>query len=482
MFSRAIDAIPPWTDRGMFDSIYASIFRESGSGSDATMIATTRALLSRRIGDGETFSVSLINMVPDSGASAQDSVDNAVISAEGENPDALRNRILIVQIRNKTADEVSGFIDELDKTFLTAHPRWEKAEKSDAFLNQHMKVRVLICKENNTAMLVTEKLSLTTWHLIQSALPTYVPALFKDLPLDPKEKAVLRALSTRSSSNYTRDISALEDFYDLRSKKIVALIGNFEKRERENQLSMIDNEIRRIHSNMEQLMSNYAQQMIALDNANIRRNGMVYTIDNTDDGTGLIEFFKANKALDIISVEGSRISFVVRATYENFDADAYETFAENERFFEETACRGVFSDAQTRKKFMDALFVDRRFKVRLCGVYHLDIRGSISTSAGYNFPPNCADYIPNYHLNHHRCLGGYEKMVVEYLQRGDTMGAISACIDSAKSINIHETSMTFQPFMKQVFESTKRCIEFPDGTVMTPAEALDWLNKQEVEE
>lgn len=485
MFSRAIEQVSPWTDRGMFDNINAPVFRESGAGSDGTMISTARALIARRIPEGQSFDVKLCNITQSSDASPAESLEGTIANNYSKIDD-LKNMIVIVQNRQSITGgmDAEKFIEGLDQKFFSDHPGWEKAEKSDTFLNQYFKVRVMINKAQNAAILFTERLTMSFWHLLQSVFPTYVPMLFKDKPLDPKEKAVLKSLTMRGSNNYVREICNLEEFYDIRNKRIQALIGGFERRTREVQLEAIDNELANIRANMDRLMDQYRQQLEAQDNANIRRNGMVFAIDNANDDSELVSFFQANKAVDVISVSGTRITFVVRAALEPalFDCDAYETYRENKTFFDGMVCGGAFANWEDRRRFMDAMFMDRKFKIRLCGVYHLDIRGDLSTSSGYDYPANCSDFIPNYHLQHHGCLGDYRRKVIEYLQRGDTMGAVSSCIASAKTINIHETAATFNPFMVEVFKSTKKCIEFPDGTTMTPAEALEWLKKQEVAE
>ena len=124
---------------------------------------------------------------------------------------------------------------------------------------------------------------------------------------------------------------------------------------------------------------------------------------------------------------------------------------------------------------MDALFLENKFKIKLCAVYHLDIRGTLDTTSNYHYPANCSDYLPNYHLQRHECLGDYRRVVTGYLERGDTIGAINACIASAKSININESGPTFNPFMREVFTTNARCIQMPDGTSVTPTEAFKTL-------
>ena len=486
MFSRPLDNLSPWTDRGMFEYVNACSFSESGS-RDFTMVATATALIERRV--SEPFNIKLSNL-SNSGEVLDDplgAIRSMVMVANddfNDNPlDRMKNKILISQYlyQNTEGDAVDKLFAILDEKFIGEFPGWETAMKSQTFLNGYMKIRIFINKEPNAALIFTERLSMARWHLIQAVLPTYVPNIFKDEPLEPVEKTMLHTLTGRNVSNYLSQLALLEEKYDIRNKKIRMLVGDFEVRARQSQLRQIDSEIMRIRQTMTNLMEQYRGELQKFDAANIRRNGMQYAVDNANDGSDLISYFQANKTIDLMSVEGTMIEFIVRTHYENFDLDEYETYRTNDDFLRESRVfDGVFADKENRRKFMDAMFCTEKLKVRLCARFQLDIRYGVQRpSSGYTFPANCETYMPNYHLHHHSCLGNYERIINEYVQRGDTIGAIDACVASAKSINIAEAGPTFHPFMQEVFRSNKKIIELPDGTIVTPTEAFKWLEEQE---
>lgn len=481
MFSRAIENLAPWTDRGMFEFVDACTFSENGS-RDYTMMATATALIERRV--SEPFKIKLMNIRHDDSVSEDPVgvINNLLLSFFDDGQydlNTMRNRVVISQYLGASDEETDRFMNSLDEKFLAANPDWERPEKSELFLKGYMKIRIFMQKERRTAILFTERLNMSKWHVLQSVMPTYIPDVFKELPLEHQEKVMLHMLTGRNVSNYLRELAALEENYDIRSKKIIAMIGDFEKRERRNQLQRIDNELDHIARSLEAKMNEYRELLRRRDDTQIRRNGMAYAVDNANDGADLISYFQAHKMLDLVGVDGSQIKFIVRTRFENFDLDTYETYRTNDNFLRESEVSGVFSDPEVRRKFMDAMFCTERIKVLLCAFYSLDIRCGVDTIRGYEFPQNCADYIPNYHLQHHHCLGNYERVINEYVNRGDTIGAIEACIASAKSINIAESGATFHPFMQEVFRSTKKCIELPDGTHVTPEKALEWINEQE---
>ena len=485
MFSRAITSLSPWTDNGMFENISGQGFRDGYGDHDYSMTAVARALLARRLPEDEQFKIRISNLPSDDAiltdfGKVLDGVAYNVSDGSIENIDGLRNIVIVSQLRDATDELYESVKKAVEEQVIPNHEGWSIHGKSEAFLNKEIKARVLINKENRSAFVLTKRLSMAHWHLLGSMFPTYVQGLFDAEALADDEKQVLKSLALHGSNTFVTEIAKLEERYDIRGKKIQALIGGFEIREREAQVAVVDNEITQISSQMDDLMRRYEELVRKIDDANVRRAGLKYFKEQSEDDDQLVKFFQANKCLDVVEVYGSRISFVVRTYYENFDQDEYERFRENERWYEEIVNRaGVFSEVENCRKIMDAMFITQQIKLRMCAVYHLDIRGSVSTTIDYAYPANCNDYIPNYHLDHHHCLGNYERVITDYLRNGDTIGAINACIASAKSVNIAESGATFNPMMNKIFRSNKNCFELPDGTCVTPAKALEWLNKQE---
>ena len=490
MFHRNIEALGPWTDRGMFENVTGGKYRSpTGGGEDIVMQATLRAVLSRRLPADIVFVAKPIAIGVDdenieNPVSLLNSASCVATNGECEGINDLRNKLYVMYVENIDDERLERFVNN-SKDKVLEMDGWSIHEKQHNYLNQHMKMVALLNQEHNVCIIVTKRPSIDHWHLLCSMIPAYFSQLFKDIPLEQSEKEMLHALTMHGSQTWVSKMAMLEDFYDIRAKKIEQMIGGFELREREAQLSTIDNEINNLGNQMEQNLRQYRDLCARKDEANIRRNGLLYTIEHTGDEDELVKFFIANKSLDVQEVRGTRITFVIRTKYENFGSEAeevYESCKDNARFWEENAPRSSespFASVEARKKFIDALILDRRFKMLLCGVYTIDVTGYARTHSGYDFPANCADYMRNYHLDHHECMGGYEPIIRDYLQRGDTMGAINACITSVTCINVSETGATFNPFMKTVWSSSQKCIELPDGTRVTPAKALEWLNEQE---
>lgn len=480
MFTRAITDFTPWGE-DFFNNISAPLFREGYSDHDVTMSTVARALLSRRLKEEEKFNISLFDVNYNKTDDINDVVLLYTLRAGSQTPEDLKNKILILNLNTWGSEEAKEIIQKFESEWIPQHDTFKIHKKADAFLSNYLVCKVMINEANRSAIIVTEKLNMPKWHVLSSMIPAYVPDLFKgEFALTDEEKIMAQALTSRNVASFLEKLSALEKNYNIREKRIQSIIGGFEKKQRQIQKEQIEETLEDLRNKMENAIQRYNELCQRYDDQNLVRNGLIYMIDNMDDNDDLVKFFQANKCLDVVSTYGSSISFIVRTYYENFDVDVYENYRNNDNFLSESRPRtGVFTEKENRKKIMDAMFITQQIKLKICALYELDIRGRLSTTTSYSFPTNCEDYIPNYHINHHHCFGNYERVILGYLNRGDTIGAINACIASAKSVNIAESGPTFNPMMAQVFASQKKCFELPDGSSVTPEGALKYLNEQE---
>ena len=477
MFYGAIDELKPWTEQGYFENVSAPMFREGRSDYDATMVALARALYSRRMGD-DSFKIFLSNAHDDERliSDASEEIDYIVARATNGTDDVhtISNTVIISQFFNAAGfDQIK---EPVNKYFSGLG--WKHNEKAEFFLNKEMKAIVVLNEEKNAAIVFIDTMTMPHWHLLCSVLPSFTPGLFVTESLQADEMAVLKTLTTRRRDDFISAMTKLENRYDIRGKKIRSIVSGFEQTARKRQIDAVDRALENNTNEIDSIMSRYRELVEKRDELSVRRNGLKYLTNDAGD-EALVNFFEATKCLDVVETYGSMITFIVRTYYANYDVDLYERYRENSDFIGESEVSGVFSDPENRKKIMDAMFITEKLKLKMCAVYHLDIVGNVSTTAGYRFPANCADYIPNYHLNHHSCFGNYFRVITDYLSKGDTIGAIGACIASAQSVNIGESGPTFNPMMKDVFSSRRNIFELPDGTSVTPVKALEWLNSQE---
>jgi hypothetical protein len=110
--------------------------------------------------------------------------------------------------------------------------------------------------------------------------------------------------------------------------------------------------------------------------------------------------------------------------------------------------------------------------------FWLDIRGDVESESYYDFPRRLTDtHIPNPHLFFHNCLGQNAPAIVEALSEGDLTGAVAQCIAATANINIGEEP-TVRPFLEKFLNTESKCLEFSDGTLCDPLEALEKLTRE----
>ena len=139
------------------------------------------------------------------------------------------------------------------------------------------------------------------------------------------------------------------------------------------------------------------------------------------------------------------------------------------------------------RMLMTAIFLDQKLRIRFCAAYKFNMNGSVSAVSRYSFGAECRDCTPNTHIDRFSCLGNYQRSINELLKHHDYIGAIEQCSASCKSLNFND-SPVMQEFMRRMYGISDyqdtintRCIELPDGTVVTPVDAINWLKAQEVQ-
>jgi hypothetical protein len=123
------------------------------------------------------------------------------------------------------------------------------------------------------------------------------------------------------------------------------------------------------------------------------------------------------------------------------------------------------------EKLYRAIFSERKYKLRLCAAYRADIRLGLTAIKSYVFPSESSTYLPNPHIQNHGCIGGYAERFQEYLQKRDYVGAIDQAVVSARNLNFCDSTV-IKMFANKLSTTGIKCIEKPDGTLLSPREAI----------
>ena len=134
-------------------------------------------------------------------------------------------------------------------------------------------------------------------------------------------------------------------------------------------------------------------------------------------------------------------------------------------------------DRDAVQKALEKIFINQEIRIRMCAGYTITSGGNFAGIRHHDFRGDEATRAPNTHVNNHRCLGGNEDVILEYMDRFDFIGAIEQSIGSAGSINFHET-VTSHPFLEDCFGHNvdeRPVFELPDGTLMKFSEVINYV-------
>ena len=387
---------------------------------------------------------------------------------------------LAVVSASTPAEEIASSIESRKWNEANGYKRLSAAE-SYITSKTGLSAFIIIKPETYSACIIVRNLNFGCAHLVASFLPLYFPKLFAEQPLKPEEKELLSFLVKSDADAY---LAAMMDYgkkLGLEEKKIRELLLNFEKQAREAKVSKAQEEVSVQRDRVEHCSNDYLESLRELDRLIMYYEGARLAVENASEDKELMEYFLSHKNLKLLSVGGGTMEFIVSGFLDQFDMDGYENFSKHEDIYRniETPAGSPFRKIENRKLFMDAIFnEDPKLKIRICGYYKLMLDGDVRSACNYNYGryAEFAHCLPNPHLDIHRCIGNNGPLIIEQLRRGEIMGAVECCAASVAAVNIHETGMTFRPFLGHLMSAEKPCIyNTVTGEDQTPLEALAWL-------
>jgi len=461
----------------LFESVGGDLYRE-----DVTFVAVLRALLLKRIELGNNR-VTFRNLR--AGYTKYDYENNPFYRIF----DAIfgsRNRSDTVYAVSVDNDDPEFALDCIRKNFKGLNRTGFNSAEELVDVEQYFEklgitTVVFIVPEVKLSYIFVKRMTIKSYHAIQSFIPRYMPWYFKDKPLEAIEISLLESLQKKGSQSFIETMAAIADNFNLRETLIRSMLNGFEKRANRARLQSIERDIDNTNVQIDDIIANYRRLIKQLEGYRITQTGLKAIIAQGCESNELAEFFIGNKSVEIINTYEQMIHFHIKTYLVNFDPEMYSRFVDNNfsHIWNERDYSPFFREKAVRRKLMDALFSDEPvLKVRMCAYFAIDMRGMVDTERNHYFGDDYNSYIPNTHLNRHSCIGNNRPLIEERLRDGDPIGAIMQCIASAGSINIAE-GVTFGPFLDQLFTTSEKVIELPDGKNVSPQEAVEWLNAQD---
>ena len=335
--------------------------------------------------------------------------------------------------------------------------------------------------EECKSIIVVERLNLSKWHLFQALIPRYFKKLFMVHPRTEIETEI--ALSLADKDGYEKYLSAMGKIasqFDFKTAKIKKELAGFERRferervrEKERELENVRNEIQRIQRDF----SDYFRREDSLTTEIFGLNEKIRRGESSDDE--IMNLFIQNEGLELVRVNESSLEFIILTEISNYDPDAAQSCIENPHSYMYD-CANDKMPANDLKLLLNALFVEDRMRIRTLAAFTADFsNGRVN---GYRGHPYSAEMlstrIPNYHIHNHACLGTNNELIIGAMKTRNYSSVIDACWASASNYNFMDSAVG-PKFINDLCNKEKKFIALPDGTLLTPREAVAWIKEQD---
>ena len=523
---------------------------------DKSFLSTLRALLRKRLPQGESVQVNCRNIRITENEVIAASVSQCMgwFVPQGVQLQTTTGYNIFIQyaanpeVGNKMLDIVRSNAGE-NKRHLRDYKRRDDLR---VFFMRKVNALFYTSADERSTIIFTDKLELKHFHALQMMIPKYLPKLFAGglrgvgdqlvngnlNPLTEPESTLLKSLGNKYAVDYETLIEEFAKEIDLRSEIIRTKLAGFETAFERIRVTELKDEIAAQQSNYDYHLSVLRDLSNEIQERQYTLSGLVCSIEHQAGDSELMEYFMCNKNLSIINVSGTSIQFVVHGYADIYDQEAFDKYVCNHGGYlysnintaiskvqMEKLLRAIFSEngynasigradindrydgqngsgvgnarsdgnnsnhnaqngrgnncnAQNHNSNLIAqnrhsnnAYVNHKYKLRICAAYTADIRVGLKARKQYLFTPESNTYLPNPHIQHHGCIGTYAARFQEYMQKRDYVGAIDQAAVSARNLNFYDSAV-MGTFARELSYSSQKCLEKPDGTLVTPLDAI----------
>lgn len=474
---------------------YADVFFPNISGEtyqgDVSFLSTMRALLAPKMKEEDSVSLHFMQSDPFKLSNIGDKKEYIKSNLDFIPAD---NSLIIYNLRGD-ADANSKMVEELRKEFPKLHKGFNEVPSvAEFYLNSFP----CICFKNEkirTVVYFVGRLNMRSMHYLQASIPVpftwFIPEVTKDTFGDDGW-ALIKSLAaieeTDENGNivkngvdeYMQIIMRMSKVYDFEKARIKSMLGDFETRAQKREISNLQDKIGQIDSNIASYQQNIMQQIKQRDDTLVRIWGLQHKLETLEGESELLDYFVNSKSLYLERVEGDRIYFAVKTYLTYIDPSALDRILKNKQAeINRTGTPSLPSEDMCM--LLRAALIDGKIKMRMCAAYSISLSGGVNAQSHHDYPAEFDSYIRNYHIDGAHCMGNYTVPITNALKSGNFVGAIENCIASAMSQNVLE-SATFYGLVRQLYDAHhkyRNCFELPDGSVVSPENAVKWLKEQE---
>jgi len=444
---------------------------------DNTFTVTLRALLRKRLPQNETVKVARRELhipVNDISAATTSECMRLFIPDSVRHPLPSGHSILIICMVHPDAGERMLEIVRANTGTGKRHmSNYTRRDDLTAFYARKANALFYTDDTGMNTVIFTDRLDIKHFHVLQMMIPKYLPHLFADSPLTEMETALLKSTGNKSAAEYETLIEEFAKELDIRAEIIRTKLAGFETVFERIRVDEIKSEIAGYESEYETHISILRDLANGIQDRQYILAGLECDINKQSGDSELMEYFMCNKNLSIIRVAGTVIEFVVHGYADIYDADAFERYVINHAGYMYNNINHAVTKPQMEKLY-HAIFSGCRYKLRLCAAYTADMRIGLKAYRSYAFPAESKTYFPNPHIQHFGCIGNYAGRFQEYMRKKDYVGAIDQAVVSARNLNFYDSAVIGR-LAHDLSCSATKCIEKPDGSLLTPLEAIKEL-------
>ena len=478
MFKERISGTP-LTSPAANDYFADSIVGQSWN-SDDTFIATCRALLAPRMKDGNTLHLIFTKSNYGSGSLEGLSPRNAVNTICDDFYDS-EWELHIHNFYSMDETHNAAWMKVIEENFTNCYEGWHRVEKVTVFFRKVFNVLCYIQPEHKSVAIFTDNMNLQKMHYLQCGIFAFMPWYFdQSAGVTELEMELINSLREKKYDHYLDCLARIAEQYDFKTARVRKLLKGFETSYERIRCDQIKNDLNRIIQNLATLDGQYADMLHRKTDAENLLLGLEMKIKSASEDSEIMDYFLTNNHLILKDVTGSTMEFVVIAPLDYFDEDQARRYINNDSsyFYDYVNRHEIYSRDNLRMLWTE-IFVKQRLKVQFCSAYRFRLEGSVESLSGYDdYGTDCREYTPNPHIDRYNCMGDYKRIINGLLKDHDYIGALEQSIASCKSLNIGDSPVMNEfvsRFCGRSGSKNMRCIRMPDGSVMTPNEAIKWL-------
>lgn len=453
---------------------------------DNSFLATLRALIAPRMSEDESLYLSY-SVSTFSKDTVRDHQPKNIISSmlNGFNS-SFKGRIYINNVASMSETDNTAILEMVKSNFCRAYKGWHPLPRVTELFKGQFYTLCFVNPELKSVVVFVESLSYSKWHYLQCAILGFFPWYFSpEQGVSQEEMNLINTLRNKDDREYLNCIKEIAKKYDFRAAKIKKLLDGFENRYVQVEINSVREQINRKNRDINSYQSHINDTLSSKNDLEVRLLGLETKLANNEGNSEIMDYFLVNKKLELEYVDGRYITFVVKDYIAYFDEDVVKRVIDNPSSYvyrcDYRTERDAYIPDEKVKKLMYAIFIDQNIKIRVCAAYRININGGIDALSGHDFGDIQREYIPNQHIQDYSCMGNYTQAINSALQNHDYISAVEQCIASAKSLNFTDSTV-MNKFMADFYgRRNQNCkwMELPDGSLVTPAQAADWVYEQE---